>query len=160
MLFFIRKQPEWDIAADNMTLKSIQQGRNHEKLLQQQEQMRNDAKIKSKTNKKRIEEVRTMQQELRQKFIDINNFICECERKESIVTKKIAREEAKYDKLQHELNDIKQQYDEKVDYYENVLKPEIEELKVFDDVLQEIVDDSDLFTSKDDFLDRCEALRE
>lgn len=52
-----RKEPEWDIAADNILMKSIIQERNNAPIHANQEKMRDEAKVEAKQNKKRIEEV-------------------------------------------------------------------------------------------------------
>lgn len=58
MLFINRKEPEWDIATDNILMKSIIQERNHAPIHANQDKMREEAKLDAKENKKRIEEVR------------------------------------------------------------------------------------------------------
>lgn len=155
---FYSKEPEWDIADNSVTMKAIVQDRSNAVLLDRQEKMRADAKVDAKRNKKRIEEVRKMQETLRQKFIETNNFICECERKEAIVAKKIAEEEAIGEQLQKEYDELKEEYETMNDWHENTFKPAIDKLKIYEDVLQEVVDESDLFKSKEDFLDRLKAL--
>lgn len=65
-----RKEPEWDIAADNILLKSIIQERNNAPIHANQEKMREEAKVDAKQNKKRIEEVRIDQMRAN-KIIDI-----------------------------------------------------------------------------------------
>lgn len=148
------------MAADNITLKSIQQGRSHDEIIQQQEKMRTEAKENAKQNKKRIEEVRKMQEELRRKFIKANNFICECERKGAIVTNKITEKEEQIEKLQKEYDEIQEKYESMRDWHEKEFLPALDELKVYEDMLEEVVKESDLFESKEDFLDRCKALCE
>lgn len=155
-----RKLPEWDVAADNITMKAIQQARSHDEIIQQQDKMRSEAKENAKQNKKRIEEVRKMQEELRQKFIKANNFICQCERKEAIVTNKIAEKEEQIEKLQKEYDEFKEKYEKTRDWHENEFLPALKELQVFEDMLEEVVRESDLFEDKEDFLDRCKALCE
>lgn len=52
-----RKEPEWDIAADNIRMMSIIQERNYAPIKEKQEKMRDEAKKDAKGNKKEIEEV-------------------------------------------------------------------------------------------------------
>lgn len=153
-----RKELEWDVAADNMSMKAIIQERNHAPILEMQEKMREEAKADAKQDKKRIDEVRKMQDELRQKFIETNNFICECQKKKADIEKKIAAGEAANRKLDEDILERKEHLKRMRDYHENELKPSVEELSVYEEVLQEVVDESDLFQSKEDFIDRCDAL--
>lgn len=48
----------------------------------------------------------------------------------------------------------------KQQFHENELKPSVTKLSVYEEVLQEVVDEMDIFKSKEDFLDRIDALRE
>lgn len=100
-----------------------------------------------------------MQENLRQKFIDMNSFICECERKRAIIEKKIAVEEAADRKMDKDIKELEEQLARMEEYQENDLLPTIEKLTVYEDMIQKMVDESDLFKSKEDFIDRCNALR-
>lgn len=154
----IRKKPEWDIAADNILMKKIIQERNNAPIHANQEKMRDEAKVDAKKNTKRIDDVRKSQENLRQKFIEMNNFICECERKKDILEKKIAIEEAADRKLDKDLKELEERLKRMDEYQENELKPAIEELTVYEEMVQKMVDESELFETKEDFIDCCDAL--
>lgn len=100
-----------------------------------------------------------MQENLRQRFIDMNNFICDCERKKAILEKKIAVEEAAGRQLDKDIMELEEKVARMTEYQENELAPSIAELSVYEEYIQKIVDESDLFTSQEDFIDRCNALR-
>lgn len=57
MSWICRKEPEWDIATDNIRMKAIIQEREYAPIQEKQEKMRNEAKKDAKENKKKIEEV-------------------------------------------------------------------------------------------------------
>lgn len=138
----------------------VRNDRDNAEVVEQQEKMCEEAKVKGKQNKKRIEEARNMQKELREKFIEINDFINECEQKEKDVDKKISTEREIQEKLQKEIDEYDKKIKELTEFHEGKLKPAIEEGRVYEDVLQQVVDRMDLFKSKTDFLDRIEALCE
>lgn len=148
------------MAVDNIAMKTILHNRNNAEILEQQEKMREEAKVNAKRNKKRIKEVRKMQEDLRLKFIESNNFICECEEKEAEISKKIAAEEEIGNKLQKDIDDMEERIKDLTDFHENTFKPAIERNSVYEDVLEKVVNESDLFKSKEDFLDRCDSLCE
>lgn len=100
-----------------------------------------------------------MQENLRQKFIDMNTFICECERKKAIIQKKIAVEEAADRKMDKDIKELEERLASMTEYEENDLIPSINELTIYEEIVQKMVDESDLFKSKEDFIDRCNALR-
>lgn len=88
-----RQDPEWDVQpADNLIMTKVRNDRDNAEVVEQQEKMCEKAKVKGKQNKKRIEETRKTQMDLREKFIEISDFINECEQKEKEVDKKIASE--------------------------------------------------------------------
>lgn len=154
---YYRNEPEWDVPAGSVKMKAFIQGRANAEVLEQHQKKREEAKTNAVRNQKRMDEVRKLQEDYRKKFIDINNFICECERKEAIVAKKIVAEEEKGEKLDAQLAELRSENEKMQKEYDEILK-EIEELKVYDDVLQKVVDKSDLFTSKQDFMDKIDAL--
>lgn len=100
-----------------------------------------------------------MQENLRQRFIDMNNFICDCERKKDILEKKIAIEDATGLQMDKDIIELEEKVARMTEYQENELAPSIAELSVYDEYIQKMVDESDLFTSQEDFIDRCNALR-
>lgn len=152
-------EPEWDIASDNILMKKIIEERNNAPIHAEQEKMREEAKMDAKKSKKRIDNIRKTQEELRQKFIKTNNFISECEKKKSVLEKKIAVEKAANLKLDKDIEELQEKLKRLNEYEENELKPTIAKLQVYEDAVQKMVDESDLFKSKEDFIDRCNALR-
>lgn len=89
----------------------------------------------------------------------MNNFINECDRKTAIMEKKIAIEEAANRKLDEDIEKLEERLAQMKEYQEKDLLPSVAELQVYEDVVQKMVDESDLFKSKEDFMDRCNALR-
>lgn len=89
----------------------------------------------------------------------MNTFICECERKRAILEKKIAIEEAADRKMDKDIKELEERLARMKAYQENELLPKIAELTVYEDKVQQMVNESDLFQSKEDFIDRCNALR-
>lgn len=100
-----------------------------------------------------------MQENLRQRFIDMNNFICDCEKKKAIIEKKIAIEEAADRQMDKDIKEVEDELARLKKYDENELIPNIAKLSVYEDLIQKMVDESDLFKSQEDFMDRCDALR-
>lgn len=134
--------------------------RDNAEVLEQQEKMRGEAIAKGKKNKKRTEEVRKWQNELREKFVEVSDFVNDCKEKEKVFDKKIAAELEMQAELQKELDEYEKKIEKLTEYHEKTVKPAIEKGKVYEDVLQQVVDKMKIFKNKDDFLDRCEALRE
>lgn len=132
--------------------------RQNAEVIQQQIEMREQAKVNGKQNEKRIEDLRKIQEDLKEKFIESNNFVRECEEKEAAHDKKIAIELEIQEKLDRDIKGYEIRTKSLEEFHENIFKPAIKEMSVYEDVLQEVVDQMDLFKDKDDFLDRCEAI--
>lgn len=151
--------PVWnDQPADNIIMAKIMSDRQCDGIIRQQEKMCEEAKLEGKLNKKRIKLLRKKQKDLRQKFIETNDFINECEQKEAELDEKMAAEMKIQKKFQNDIDDYLKRIEDLTEYHEKKLKPAIREMSVFEDVLQEVVDKMDIFKSKEDFLDRIEAL--
>lgn len=139
-------------------MKQLIQDRNNAPILANQERMRDEAKVNAKKNAKRIENAREMQANLRGKFIEMNNFICECERKKAILEAKIATEEATDRKLSKQIQQLEEEAKRMDEYEENELKPAAEKLAAYEESVQKAVDESNLFDTKEELIDCCKAL--
>lgn len=125
---------------------------------EQQQKMREQAKINGKLNAKRIEKIRKMQQNLREKFIESNEFIRECNDKELCAQKRIDNETELQKQLQDDIDAVTKKTGDLRKFHDE-LKSAIAELKPYEEVLDQVVDEMELFTSKRDLLDRCDAIR-
>lgn len=140
-------------------MRKVINDRNCDEVVKRQEKMCEQTKIKGKQNLKRIEEVRKTQADIRQIFIETNNFINDCEAKCTVIDKKIDDELNAQEKLQKEIDDMEERIRKLTKFHDEEFQPAIKEMSVYEDILQEVVDEMDIFKSKEDFLDRCNALR-
>lgn len=85
--------------------------------------------------------------------------MCDSERKIVTLEKQIAAEQSTGRQMDKNIEEVEKKLAHLKEYQEKDLKPSIEELSAFEDVIQKMVDESDLFKSKEDFIDRCNALR-
>lgn len=129
-------------------------------VVQEHERMIEEAKRDAKHDEKRVEKLRIMQADLRKKFIETNDFIKDCRAKCKVLDDKIAAEKETEQKLQKEIDDLQEKIRDWDDFHEKELKPSVEELSIYERVLEEIVEDMDIFESKQDFFDRIDALSE
>lgn len=148
---------ELDIARDSIAMNAILNERDNADIAQQQENLRNEMKIKGKQNKERIDNIRKEQSELRTKFIDLNDFIRDCKAKETLAHEKILHETAIKDALEQDIIDLEGKIGN-LEMFHDKFKISIDDLMSYENVLNEVVQKMELFKSKDDFLDRCDAL--
>lgn len=84
-----RKPPNWDVARDGLELKAIQNERDHINYKNEHFKIRSDAIVQEQQNEIRINEIYQIQNDLRNKFIEVNDFIKDCEEKEINADKKV-----------------------------------------------------------------------
>lgn len=87
--------------------------------------MRQEAQLAGKINEQRVADINQVQDNLRQQFIEVNEFIQDCKVKESEAQKKIVIEEERQKELQAQIEE---------------LTDEVKELNEFEEVLKEAVD--------------------
>lgn len=151
-------KPEWDIAHDSIAMNAITHDRDNADVIQRQKDLREETKINGKRNQKRIEKIRKMQADLRLKFIESNDFMRQCSEKETKAIEKINEETDTQRVLQQEIDELEMKIENLKKFHEK-FRAAIEELKPYEEVLDQVVENMELFQTKDDFLDRCDTLR-
>ncbi|XP_023172550.1 uncharacterized protein LOC111600582 isoform X2 [Drosophila hydei] len=126
-------------------------------MLKLQEQMLVNSKRQSEINERRVKHMYKTQEELRQRFIDVNSFIKDCGDKKRIAEKAINDEMALHEELSEDIKNFKTSISELTTFRE-ALKGTVEELQPYEKVLEEVVSVSDIFVSPKDCMDRCDAL--
>lgn len=84
-----RKKPAWDSPRDGFEISGIQNERELLAVSQEQEDIREKATKASKVNEKRITEINDVQENLRQQFVEVNDFIQSCKTKEKEAQKNV-----------------------------------------------------------------------
>lgn len=138
-------------------MQEIENERRNERLLDAQQSLRDQAKVGAKQGKKRIEKVRQQQAEMRQKFIESSDFIRECNAKAKRATQQIDEEARIERQLDEEITQLEAKID-KLTGFHGRFRSAIVDLQPYEDMLDEVVDRMDLFKSKQDLLNRCDAL--
>lgn len=85
--------------------------------------------------------------------------MCDSERKIVTLEKEIAAEQAADRQMDKDIKELEEKLAHLKEYQEKDLEPSNAELSAYEEVIQKMVDESDLFKSKEDFIDRCNALR-
>lgn len=148
---------EWDRARDSIAMNAITNERDNDETIQQQQKSCEATKINGKRNQERVECIQKSQTELRLKFIESNDFMRACSEKEEIAKRKIAEENELKNCLHQEIEVLEKKI-ENLQRFHGKFANSINGLKSFDEVLNEVVEKMDLFKSKEDFIDRCDAL--
>uniref|UniRef100_A0A1I8NRZ7 DUF4200 domain-containing protein n=1 Tax=Stomoxys calcitrans TaxID=35570 RepID=A0A1I8NRZ7_STOCA len=154
--FFI-KPPNWDSAGDSIELLYIRNEREHAAMMRLQEEMLANAKSQAASNSARISELYKTHTDLRKRFIEVNSFIKDCVDKKRIAEKKVAEETAMHEEMRGKIEKYKTSISE-LSHFRDVLKATVKEFEPYEQVLEEVVEKSDIFESVKDCMDRCDAL--
>jgi chromosome segregation ATPase len=123
----------------------------------QQEVFQKKAAIQKKINEKRIDEMHDTQSKLRERFIQVNEFMKECVEKTVRAENQIESELELQETLKKQISEIERDLNE-LSAFEEKFKGVIKEFQTYEDVFNEVVDTSDTFSSFDDLMSRCDAL--
>lgn len=122
-----------------------------------QDDMREKAILQTKLNDKKTDEMFKIEEKLREKCISVNDFIRECELKYISSEKKIQTEQQLHETLQSEIDKFEKELSELTEFKET-LSSTVEDFKQYENVMEKIVSESDLYKSVKDLMDRCDAL--
>uniref|UniRef100_A0A1W7R513 DUF4200 domain-containing protein n=1 Tax=Aedes albopictus TaxID=7160 RepID=A0A1W7R513_AEDAL len=151
------KTPNWDVARLSFDLKGIQSNREYEEVTKEQGRMRAHSHEQFQLNEKRLKEADKLLQTLWEDFVEVNDFLKDCELKENESYGTMENEKRK----QKEYNEKIQQLDNDlevlnkfVDNYEET----IQKYAPFESVLTETINNSDAYETIEDLMKRCDSL--
>ncbi|XP_075155800.1 coiled-coil domain-containing protein 42 homolog [Haematobia irritans] len=151
------KPPNWDSAGDSIELLYIRNEREYAAMMRLQEEMLANAKSQAASNSARIQKLYKIHANLRKRFIEVNSFIKDCMDKKRVAEKKVAEETAMHEEMRKKIEKYKESIAE-LSNFRDVLKATVKEFEPYEQVLQEVVEKSDIFESVKDCMDRCDAL--
>lgn len=151
------KPPYWDIPREGLELYAIQNERDHCEMSKLQENLRKQAQLDARANDERISAVYEIKNELRENFISVNDFIRECERKKTEAEEKLIFETKICDEKKEEIDKITKDLITLTEFKER-LERSVDELQQYKSVFEEVVAESECFTSLKELIDRCDAL--
>ncbi|XP_017069643.2 uncharacterized protein LOC108106905 [Drosophila eugracilis] len=154
--FFV-KPPNWDSAGDTIEMLYITNLREYDAMKDVQKQLLKDAKRQTAMNVQRIRKMYKIQERLRKRFVEINGFIKDCADKKRSADKSIREETVLHAEVTNEIDEFKKAISE-LGAFRNDLKATVAQFQPYEQVLEEVVQVSDIFISTKDCIDRCDAL--
>lgn len=151
------KPPYWDIPREGLELYAIQNERDHGEMSKLQDNLRKQAQLDARANEQRIAAVYEIKNELRENFISVNDFIRECERKKTEAEEKLLLETKICDEKKGNIEKISKDLITLTEFKER-LEKSVDELQHYQTVFEEVVAESECFTSLKELIDRCDAL--
>lgn len=122
----------------------------------QQETFKKRAAIQRKINEKRIDDMHQIQEQLREKFIEVNQFMKECTDKTERAENQIANETEQQEQLTKEIEVMRHDIN-KLAAFEEKFKEIVIEFQPYADVFNKIIESTE-FESFEDIMSRCDSL--
>lgn len=122
-----------------------------------QDNLRKQARLDARANEERIAAVYKIKNELRENFISVNDFIRECERKRTEAEEKLFVESKMCNEKKEAIEKITKDLIVLTEFKER-LEKSVKELEHYKNVFEEVVAESECFTSLKELIDRCDAL--
>lgn len=135
---------------------AIENEREFVEMSKQQNEIKNKAALQTKINEKRIEEMYKIQEKLRDKFIQVNDFMKECQEKKTRAETQILTEVEEQARLTSNIAEIQNDLDVLTEFHKK-FEDSILQLQHYEDVFNDVIKDSDV-ESFDDLMARCDAL--
>lgn len=150
------KKPCWDVPREGLQHETIENEREFVEMSSQQDVLKKKAAIQKKINQKRIEDMHNTQEHLREKFIQVNDFMKECMDKTKRAEAQIENELKQQESLKEEIEIIEQDLNE-LSTFEIKFEEIVREFKPYEDVFVEAINESE-FESFEDLMSRCDSL--
>ncbi|XP_055842562.1 glucose dehydrogenase [FAD, quinone]-like [Episyrphus balteatus] len=152
------KPPNWDSPGNGVELLALQNEREHVKMLQLQEEMLDNARRQGIINSNRIDELFSLQDQTRKRFIEANNFFKDCDEKKKFAESKVSEEKQLHVELKKSINAYKNN-NCILSKFREVLQKVVKDFEPFEVVIQEVVSSPDNnWSSIKDCMDGCDAL--
>lgn len=126
-------------------------------MLQQQADLRQKLKHDERINERRIADLYRLEESLRDQFITVNDFIRDCQDKERNAEEKCAAETVCHANIGAEIAEIQQSL-QTLSVFEEKLAATVEEFRPYEEVIERVVEASELYKNVKDLIDRCDAL--
>lgn len=157
VLVVCSKKPCWDVPREGLQHETIQNEREFVEMSSQQEMFQKKAAIQKKINEKRVNDMNATQSKLREKFVQVNEFMKECLEKTVRAEKQIKTELTEQEILRKEIRKVEQDLNE-LSTFEAKFKEIIKEFQPYEDVFNEVIATSDSFETFDDLMSKSDAL--
>lgn len=156
-MIFHSKKPSWDVPREGLQHEAIENDFQFDDMMSQQEMLKKKAAIQMRINEKRIDDMQKTQQNLREKFIHVNDFMKECMNKTERAEEEITAEREEQETLKGEIEVIERDLKE-LSSFEEKFKEIVKEFQPYVDVFNEVIEASE-FQSFEDLMSRCDSLR-
>lgn len=128
-------------------------------MLELQTALRNKVKVDGKINGRRIKQMYTIDEKLREEFISVNDFIRDCEEKKRSADEKVNIETKVQMELNEKIDQISGDLQTLSDFHDQLVAT-VAEFQPYEQVVEQVMAESELYKNVKDMMDRCDALSE
>ncbi|XP_055912560.1 uncharacterized protein LOC129946408 isoform X1 [Eupeodes corollae] len=151
------KPPNWCLPGNEIELLALQNKCENLQMLQLQHTMLEDVKQKSINNSKRLDEIITMQNEIRERMIRANDFFKDFDTQKRLAETTISHEKQLHMELKTSITTVQENTEVMTKFYED-LKSVITQLEPYRAIMEEVVVVSNDCSSIEDCMKKCDSL--
>uniref|UniRef100_A0A182Q2N3 DUF4200 domain-containing protein n=1 Tax=Anopheles farauti TaxID=69004 RepID=A0A182Q2N3_9DIPT len=149
--------PGWDVARNGFELKGIHTDREYMEITKEQHRMRAQAERQVAVNRKRLRQTTELLQRMRSEFVELNDFLKDCEMKEQNALDTVKREKEKHEQYGKKIAQLETDL-EKLDDFVVKYEQTIDQFEPFERVMKETIAESKTFNDMEELIQRCDSL--
>uniref|UniRef100_A0A182T1X2 DUF4200 domain-containing protein n=1 Tax=Anopheles maculatus TaxID=74869 RepID=A0A182T1X2_9DIPT len=149
--------PGWDVARNGFELKGIHNDREYMEITKEQHRMREQAQRQVVVNRKRLEQTTELLQRMRAEFVELNDFLKDCEMKEQNALDTVKREKEKHEQYGQKIAQLELDL-EKLDEFVVKYEETINTFEPFEKVMEQTIAESKSYDNMQDLIQRCDSL--
>uniref|UniRef100_A0A182Y4B5 DUF4200 domain-containing protein n=1 Tax=Anopheles stephensi TaxID=30069 RepID=A0A182Y4B5_ANOST len=172
--------PGWDVARNGFELKGIHNDREYMEITKEQHRMREQAQRQVLVNRKRLEQTTELLQRMRAEFVELNDFLKDCEMKEQTALdtvlcytafdemhalnapnrlehRRSKREKEKHEQYGQRIAQLETDL-EKLDAFVMKYEQTINTFEPFEKVMEQTIAESKSYDNMQDLIQRCDSL--
>uniref|UniRef100_A0A182IK26 DUF4200 domain-containing protein n=2 Tax=Anopheles atroparvus TaxID=41427 RepID=A0A182IK26_ANOAO len=154
---FYTNVPGWDVARNGFELKGIHTDRDYMEITREQNRMRERSQRQATTNWRRLQQTTNLLQHMRAEFVELNDFLKDCEMKENNALDTVKREKEKHVQYGQKITQLEGDI-EKLDNFVIQYEATIAAFEPFEKVMEQTIAESKTYDNMEDLIQRCDSL--
>ncbi|XP_049534263.1 uncharacterized protein LOC125950369 [Anopheles darlingi] len=154
---FYTNVPGWDVARNGFELKGIHNDREYMEISKEQHRMREQSQRQAAINRRRLQQTNQLLEQMRDEFVELNDFLKDCEMKENNALDTVQREQEKHEQYGKKIAQLEEDI-EKLDGFVLKYEKTINAFEPYEVVMEQTIAESKTYETMQDLIQRCDSL--
>ncbi|XP_050083917.1 uncharacterized protein LOC126570301 isoform X2 [Anopheles aquasalis] len=154
---FYTNVPGWDVARNGFELKGIHNDREYMEISKEQHRMREQSQRQAAINRRRLQQTNQLLEQMRDEFVELNEFLKDCEMKENNALDTVKREQEKHEQYGKKIAQLEDDI-EKLDDFVLKYEKTINTFEPYEQVMEQTIAESKTYETMQDLIQRCDSL--